>query len=73
MQISEFFYTQTQMAGLLGVDRTTIWRWAKEGKVDIQRVGREVLIPKWEVELMKTIKSQKRKHREKANDKSESR
>jgi excisionase family DNA binding protein len=46
----------------LGVDRTTIWRWAKEGRIEIQRVGREVLIPRWEVELLR-IKRRKGKAR----------
>jgi hypothetical protein len=32
----------------------TVWRWVKGGKFDIQRVGREVLIPKWEVDLLRT-------------------
>jgi excisionase family DNA binding protein len=61
LQISDFFYTQIQVAELLSVDRTTIWRWAKEGKIDIQRIGREVLIPKWEVELLRLNKQKRRK------------
>jgi excisionase family DNA binding protein len=53
MKISDFFFTETQTAKELGVNRITIWRWIKEGKFSIQKVGREVLIPKWEVELYK--------------------
>jgi hypothetical protein len=34
----------------------TIWRWIKEGRFDVQHVGREVLIPKWEVDLLKSRK-----------------
>ena len=44
---------------MLGVNRITIWRWIKNGKFDIQQVGREVLIPKWEVELLKANEIQK--------------
>lgn len=54
MKLSDLFYTQGEAAEVLGVNRMTIWRWIKEGRFDIQRVGREVLIPKWEVELLKT-------------------
>ncbi len=54
MNILDFFYTEGQAAQALNVNRLTIWRWIKEGKLDIQRVGREVLIPKWEIELMKS-------------------
>ena len=53
MQILDYFYTENKVAELLGVNRITIWRWIKSGKFNIQRVGREVLIPKWEVDLLK--------------------
>ena len=53
MEISEFFYTAAQATEVLGVNRTTIWRWIKSGRFAIQRVGREVLIPKWEIELVR--------------------
>ncbi|TRZ93079.1 MAG: DNA-binding protein [Dehalococcoidia bacterium] len=54
MQIADFFHTENQAAKQLNVNRITIWRWIKTGKFDIQRVGREVLVPKWEVEMIKT-------------------
>lgn len=60
MKILDFFYTEGQVADALGVNRITVWRWIKEGKFDIQRVGREVLIPKWEVELLRVAKSRKK-------------
>ena len=53
MQISDYFCTQTQVAKLLGVSRMTIWRWIKDGRFDVQRVGGVVFIPKDEVELVK--------------------
>jgi len=56
MKIVDFFYTEDQAAKEMNVNRITIWRWIKEGRFDIQRVGREVLIPKWEVELIKVKK-----------------
>jgi len=54
MKIAEYFYTEGQAAQVLGVNRITVLRWVKQNRFNIQRVGREVLIPKWEVELMKT-------------------
>jgi len=59
MQIVDYFYTEQQAARLLGVNRITIWRWIKEGKFTTQQVGREVLIPKWEVELVQQARNKK--------------
>lgn len=63
MKICDFFYTEGQVAEVLGINRLTVWRWIKEGRFDIQRVGREVLIPKWEVELLKTNTGKTKKTR----------
>lgn len=57
MQIADYFFTETQAAGLLGVSRITIYRWIKSGRLNIQRVGNVVFIPKWEVELIKEAKT----------------
>jgi len=54
MNISDFFYTESQATKVLSVNRLTIWRWIKAGRFNIQRVGTAVLIPKWEVDLIKT-------------------
>lgn len=51
MEILDYFYTENQVAKLLRVNRITVWRWVKSGKFGSQHVGREVLIPKWEVDL----------------------
>jgi len=59
MNISEFFYTSGQSAKLLNVTRITIWRWVKEGKFNAQFIGKEALIPKWEVDLILESKSKK--------------
>jgi len=69
MEIVDFFYTEDQAAKQLNVNRITIWRWIREGKFDIQRVGREVLIPKWEVELLKVSRRRnKRKTKQQNSD-----
>ena len=52
MQIAEYFYTSGQVAEVLGITRVTVWRWMKEGRFNIQRVGREALIPKGEVDAL---------------------
>ena len=46
MKIADYFYTEGQVAELLGVNRVTIWRWIKGGKFNVQHIGREALIPK---------------------------
>ena len=50
IKIADLFYTEVQAARLLGVNRITIWRWIKEGRFNVQRVGRVVFIPKSDVE-----------------------
>lgn len=53
MKICDYFFTQTEAAKVLGVKPITVWRYINGGVLDCQRVGGVVLIPKWEVELMK--------------------
>ena len=60
MKILDYFCTESQAAELLGVNRATIWRWIKGGKLSSQRLGSQVvLVPKWEVELIKKTKKTK--------------
>jgi excisionase family DNA binding protein len=60
MELANYFFTASQAALELSVTRITIWRWTKEGKFNVQRIGRESLIPKWEVELIKRTGQPKR-------------
>lgn len=60
MKILDYFYTESQAAELLGVNRITIWRWIKNGRFNIQRVGSVVFIPKWEVESLKAKMTRER-------------
>ncbi len=53
MQVLDYFYTESGAAEALGVNRITIWRWIKKGKLNIQRVGGVVFIPKEEVDAIK--------------------
>jgi len=54
VKICDSFCTEAQVAEVLGVTNAKIWNWIKNGRFDIQRVGSEVLIPKREIELIKT-------------------
>jgi excisionase family DNA binding protein len=56
MEIGDYFFTEKQAAKLLGINRITVWRWVKNGKLNAQYICGIVLIPKWEVELLKTKK-----------------
>jgi excisionase family DNA binding protein len=53
MKILEYFVTETQAAEVLGVNPKTILRWAKSGRVEAQQIGRVLLIPKWQIEILK--------------------
>ena len=57
MQISDYFYTKGEVVKELGVNRITIWRWIKSGRLNIQRIGNVVFISKWEIELIKGSKN----------------
>lgn len=53
IKISDFFYTEAEVARIFNVNRVTVWRWIRAGKFDSQKIGHEVIIPKWQVELLK--------------------
>lgn len=42
--ISDHYVTKAEAARKLGVNRLTIWRWIKAGRLPAEKVGREVLI-----------------------------
>ncbi len=52
LDIAAHFYTLTQAAERLGVERHTVWRWIKAGKLDAQKVGGVVFIERQAVERM---------------------
>ena len=53
LSITDYFYTMTEAAELLNVNRLTINRWVKEGKLDAQRVGRVTFIEKEQADELK--------------------
>jgi excisionase family DNA binding protein len=52
MKILDYFYTESQAAKQLSLNRITIWRWIKAGKLNIQRLGGVVFIPKEEIDSL---------------------
>ena len=52
-QVQQDFYTYAEAAKALRVSKMTMWKWIKAGKVEVHRIGREVLIEKRLVEEIK--------------------
>ena len=52
VKIAEQFYTLVEAANWLGVERHTVWRWIKAGRMDSQKVGGVVFIEKGIVERL---------------------
>ncbi len=49
----ESLVTIKQASALLDVDRSTLWRWEKEGYLKPVRIGRKVRYPMYAVEAIK--------------------
>ena len=45
-QVRNEYFTLGEAAKELSVSKVTIWRWINTGKIDADRIGREVLIEK---------------------------
>jgi excisionase family DNA binding protein len=60
IRISELFYTEAEAAVALGLNRITIWRWIKQGKLHSQRVGNVVFIPREEIDANVGNKNKRR-------------
>ncbi|RJP56392.1 MAG: DNA-binding protein [Deltaproteobacteria bacterium] len=50
--MSELFYSTSEVADLFGINRVTIYRWVKEGKVKAYKIGKHIKIPVSEVERL---------------------
>jgi len=53
IRIREYFYTLTEAADALGVNRLTIRRWIQTGKLEYQRVGGVVLLERADIERIR--------------------
>ncbi|OGL74605.1 hypothetical protein A3C96_02135 [Candidatus Uhrbacteria bacterium RIFCSPHIGHO2_02_FULL_60_10] len=59
------FYSTSELAKKIGVTRTTVFRWIKEGKLKAERVGRNYIIPEDELErIAPQTESQEQKNKE---------
>jgi len=47
--MSKLFYSTSEVAVLFGMNRVTIYRWVKEGKIGAYKIGRRHKIPVSEV------------------------
>lgn len=52
-QVRTDFYRFHEAALALEISDVTLWRWVGSGKVEVHRLGREVLIEKTEVEKLR--------------------
>ena len=58
--IREHVYTITEAARLLGMNRATIRRWIKTGKLDAENIGGVVLLQKQQVDFILKQRGQAR-------------
>ncbi len=59
--IRDYVYTIQEASEVLGVNRETVSRWVKSGKVEGEAVGGVVLLPRWAVEMLKREREEKAK------------
>jgi len=46
------FYSTSEVANLFKINRVTVYRWAKEGKIKAYPVGKHFKIPRYEVKRL---------------------
>ena len=57
--IREYVYTIEEAARLTGVNRSTVYRWLRAGKLPGEDIGGVVLIPRWAVEMVQAERDAK--------------
>ena len=60
-QLKSEYCTLGEAAQLMAVNPATIWRWIRLGKIDAERVGREVLLPRLAIQKAQEAKHAKAK------------
>jgi excisionase family DNA binding protein len=51
--MSKVYYSTSEVAHFFGINRVTIYRWAKKGAIKSYRIGKHLKIPAAEVERMR--------------------
>lgn len=52
-QVRRDFYRFAEAANTLNIADVTLWRWVRDGKLEVHRIGREVLIEKKVVDALR--------------------
>ena len=60
--IRDYVYTIEETADLMEVNRSTVYRWLRAGRLPGEDIGGVVLIPRWAVEIIKEERDAKRSH-----------
>ncbi len=55
MRITDYFFTMSQTAEALDVERHTIARWIREGRIEAQKIATIWFVEKSEVERLKSV------------------
>jgi excisionase family DNA binding protein len=51
--MSKIYYSTSEVAKLFGINRVTIYRWAKKGNVKSYKIGKHLKIPAIEVDRLR--------------------
>ena len=51
--MSKAYYSTSEVARLFGINRVTIYRWAKKGAVKAYKIGKHLKIPAVEVDRLR--------------------
>ncbi len=52
-KMSKTYYSTSEVARLFGINRVTIYRWAKKGMIKSYKIGKHLKIPALEVDRLK--------------------
>ena len=58
--IRKYVYTIEETAQFIGVNRSTVYRWLRAGKLPGEDIGGVVLIPRWAVEMVQAEREAKK-------------
>lgn len=52
-QVNAEYFTYAEAVSELGISKMSLWRWIRRGKVEVEKLGREVFILKSQVAMLK--------------------